>query len=86
MAPSTTTQRAAATKPPNTAGISPSPVVSAAERREMIAVAAYYQSQRRIDAGEAADEIEDWLQAEKAVDQAIARSPPAHQHGRSRRG
>lgn len=56
--------------------------VSAEERRTMIAEAAYYLNQRRIAAGELADEVADWLQAEQAIDERIPPASPVHQHGK----
>ena len=80
-----TKRRTVEPKAPETEHSSPAPPVSPEARREMIAVAAYYYSQRRIAAGEVANEIRDWLEAEKAVEQAIGEFAPVHQHGQSHR-
>jgi hypothetical protein len=54
----------------------------------MIAQAAYYRSQRRAAAGEFADDIQDWLDSEKSIDEEIAAAAAhaPHSHGEARRG
>lgn len=42
------------------------------ERRKMVAEAAYYRAQRRDFAS--GDELNDWLEAEKEIDQQLANS------------
>lgn len=58
--------------------------ISAEARRAMIAEAAYYLSEQRAAAGLFSDEMRDWLDAERTIDQQIAPVLPArHQHGQS---
>ena len=81
MATNSSKRRASHEQP--SAGAAPQPsTVSAEQRRAMIAEAAYYLNQRRIAAGELADEVADWLQAEQAIDQRITPFSSVHQHGK----
>ena len=81
MAAGSSKRRASHEQPSASSAPQPSKV-SAEERRAMIAETAYYLSQRRIAAGSLADEVTDWLEAERAVDQRIAPTSPVHQHGK----
>lgn len=57
--------------------------VSAELRRKRIAEAAYYLSQRRAAAGADADDVQDWLEAERTIDEQIAAASSRHHHGSS---
>lgn len=49
-------------------------------RREWIATAAYFLGERRARAGELPDELRDWLEAEREIDQRFA-EVRGHVHG-----
>jgi hypothetical protein len=70
---------------PQAGGSAPEVSVASAEvRRTRIAEAAYHLSKQRAEAGAPADAVQDWLEAERTVDQqitAVAQSP--HQHHES---
>lgn len=63
------------------AGAPEASAVPAQLRRSRIAEAAYYLSQRRAARGAAADDLQDWLEAERAIDQQIAAPQSHHHHG-----
>ena len=82
MATNSAKQRASREQPGASTAPPASPV-SAEERRTMISEAAYYLSQQRIAAGERADDVADWLQAEQSIEQRVPPTAPVHQHGTS---
>mgnify|MGYP001814979608 FL=1 len=53
----------------------PETAISSQDRRRMIAEAAYFQAERRNFEG--GDPNEDWYQAEREIDQLLARYAPA---------
>jgi len=63
------------------ASSSPAPRVSAEERQRMIAEAAYFRAQQRGFAG--GDSLDDWLAAERQIDQASSSAGPQKKETRA---
>jgi len=86
MASNSSKRRAVERQSQQSVSTSETPEISPEARRAKIAEAAYFRSQQRAAAGAIADDIQDWLDAEKDIDQQIAAAPHAHhRHGDLRR-